>query len=191
MSKKLLGGIVAVLVVVVFCFQNCQKNPTANGMTSISSSQAQGKVNLQDENVSQIDFLIQENETVTRVSRTYQLVVNKTLKINLTSGVFQVVSDLGGAAAEYCLTNSLKDELVSLLKSSQICKSEAVSSGQVCAQVVKRPYAQVLTDINQYDLGGASDSCGSNSQDLCGSQASMLQGYLAALKSQYKNLICR
>ncbi|MBC7421647.1 MAG: hypothetical protein H7328_13040 [Bdellovibrio sp.] len=191
MTKKLLGLTCAGFIM-IFSFQNCQKVPLANDVAALPSVAQlnNSKIDLKDEKLNQVDFVITEKETVTRGSHTFDLMVNKTLQISLSSGVFQVVSDLGEGLVPYCLTESLRHELLSILKSSQICIAPDEPAGQVCAQVIKLPYAQILTDIDQYDLGSATDSCGSGAQDLCGSQADMLKGYVAALKTQYKSLSC-
>ena len=180
------------VLAIIFSFQNCQKAPHVDEISSMhlsSSHASSSKINLSSEQVQQIDVLIEEKETITRGGNTYDLMVNKMLEIDLKTGVFQVVSDLGGTPARYCLTESFKNELVSILKTSQICKSETVKD-RICAQVIKPAYAQILTDVGQYDLGQSADSCGSESNDLCGDQAKMLKGFIATLKTQYKTLNC-
>lgn len=188
MKLKLVGGLVLGLVI-MFSFQNCAQAPRADDISGQTSAFA-AKVDLQGEKLNQIDFLIQENESVSRAGRTYSLAVNKNLQVNLITGVMSVVSDLGGPATEFCLTEGLRNELISVLKASQICKKPEAPAGKLCTMVMKLPYAQIRTDVDQFDLGAANDGCGSGGVDLCGAQADMLKGYAAALKARYKSLSC-
>ncbi len=187
-SKKLFAGIFSAFLI-VFSFQNCSQAPRADEVT-YSAELTSMKVDLQSERMKQVDFLIQENESVTRAGRTYSIAVNKTLQVDLITGIFKIASDLGLDPNDYCLTDSLKQELLTILKGSQICKNPDIASDKVCTMVLKPSYAQILTDVDHYDLGSANNGCGAGSVDLCGSQPDMLKGFIAALKNQYKSLSC-
>lgn len=178
---------------IIFSFQNCQKAPHADEISSSGNTAAgssSSKIDLASESIHQIDFIIVEKETVTRAGRTFDLMVNKTLEINLRTGAFDVVSDFGGVAVKKCLTEDLKNELTAILKTAKICKIAAtVTADHVCTQSLKLPYAEILTDVGQYGLidGGV---CGEVSNELCGEHKTLLKGFIASLKTQYKNLNC-
>ncbi|MBC7459018.1 MAG: hypothetical protein H7235_12105, partial [Bdellovibrionaceae bacterium] len=87
-----LGAIVG--LVVLFSFQNCSKSKH-DDLTSDSTTSS-SKISLSSERVKQIDIVISELETLNRAGSSYDLMVNKTLEIDLDSGIFQVASDLGG-----------------------------------------------------------------------------------------------
>ncbi len=187
---KIMGAIVA-SIAIVFTFQNCQKAPFADEIASQYRSNPAQKIDLKNEKISQLDVFIDESETITRSGRSFQLMVTKTLQIDLNSGVLQAVSDSGGAPVQYCLNENLKNELLGILKTSQICKTPSTPpAGTMCSMAIIPAYAQLLTDVSQYNLGYANDGCKTNMDDLCGDKSAMLKGFIAALKTNYKTLIC-
>lgn len=184
-------------VVVTAAFQNCKQMKPGDGViaTQVPDGASDTVIDLSDKKILQVNFLIQEKQTINRSSGTYDSIVNKTLEINLDNSRINIVSDneveTADAPLALCLTNSLKNELESILQSSKVCKqSTNKTENQICTQVMKLPYAQIMTDQSQIDLGAASDGCGSNSSDLCGEQATVLKGYISNLKNIYKTLTC-
>jgi hypothetical protein len=189
MNIKILVAIIG-SALVIFSFQNCQKAPYADEVSSLKPS-VTAKVDLQNEKISQLNVYTQESEMVARQGRTYELYVSKTLQIDLATGQIQVVSDVSNVPIDYCLTDSLKNELLGILKTSKVCKTAAETApGVVCTMALIPPYAQLTTDAAQFNLGAASDGCRRNMDDLCGDQSAMLKGFIAALKTKYKSLTC-
>ena len=179
-----------VAVIILFSFQNCQKSPYADEIsTKVAANANANNVDLSKESLDQVSFIFSEKEVVTKNNQNFEIFINKSLEIDLASGVVHVLSDLGDAATA-CLTENLKQELVSILKSSQICQSAPGAPDQMCTQVITPAYAQIKTSKDQFDLGFSSNGCGHNVLDLCGEQAALLHGYIQALKNQYKNLSC-
>lgn len=177
-------------IVILFSFQNCQKSPYADEIsTLVTVNASSNQVDLSKESLDQVNFIVSEKEIVTKNNQNFEITVNKNIEIDLASGVVHILSDLGDSATA-CLTESLKLELVSILKSSQICQSEPGAPDQICTQVITPAYAQIKTSNDQFDLGFSSNGCGHNVLDLCGDQANLLHGYIQALKNQYKNLSC-
>ncbi len=192
---KYITAAVASLFVLLFSFQNCQKSPSAEDVTipavNISVGNSTAKVDLNQQIINNISFILQDSKVVTQAGNTYQINYFKTLQIDLNTGLLAESSDLDAQVNNYCLTNALKNELLSILKASQICQSGVNSSGnRMCSQMVKMPYAQLQTSTAQFNLGSATDSCDSNLVDLCGDQPSLLKGFIASLKNQYKQLNC-
>ena len=190
--KTAIASLVAVLVLLV-SFQNCQQPPhpdEINGKNVLASGVI-SKVDLNEERVKNVNFIFEDQTIVNRAGQDYTVKYNKTLQVDLTSGVIVQTSDLDAGSNQYCLTEDLRVELVSILKSSQVCKSGVKQqSGQVCAQSIKLAYAELLTDREEFQLGYATDACGSNSIDLCEGQSNLLKGYIQALKNQYSQLSC-
>lgn len=192
MKKVVVGAITAALII-LFSFQNCQKPPYPDVISSqnLQSVGSSDKIDLNQEAVDSVSFLVQETKIVTKAGNSYQINYNKILNINLKTGVLSEGSDLGSETVNYCLTESLKNELVSILKSSQVCRTQpSLPAGVVCTQAVKLPYAQVFTSREQFDLGSASDGCGSNGVDLCDDQSNFLKAYIEALNKQYQQMVC-
>lgn len=183
-------------VVVTAAFQNCKQMKPGDGViaTQVPDGASDTVIDLSDKKILQVNFLIQEKQTINRSSGTYDSIVNKTLEINLDNNRINVVSDneaeLADAQSSLCLTDSLKNELESILQSSKVCNESNKTENQICTQVMRLPYAQIITDQSQIDLGAATDGCGSNSYDLCGEQATVLKGYISNLKNIYKTLTC-
>jgi hypothetical protein len=190
---KWMGGAVAIVLAGFLAFQNCQQAPHPGDLSNAGQDSSDGnvtKTDLQGQKISEVHFLFSENESVNRNSGSYQLAVNKTLKIALPSGEVIVSSDLDRQTSRYCLTETLTNEVIHILKTSQVCKKPDPPPGQICTMVVKLPYAEIVAEKETFSLGGASDGCGSNSFDLCGEQAEVLQGFIASIKANYKSFSC-
>lgn len=193
---KIIGFSIAVGLITLLSFQNCQKAPyqdeinlAKNGTTSGNSSL---KVNLAEQRVSEVQFLSEENQSITKNGRTFTIVVNSTSFVDLATGKIKVVSDLDGGSQNYCLTEDLKNELLNIVKSSSVCKlGNQIPSGSACTQALKLPYARIVTTNEQFDLGGASDGCGSNAVDLCEQQPDLLKGFAANLRAKLATLGCQ
>ena len=193
MKRHVLASLVMVFVL-LFSFQNCQKTPfpdEINGQNFNSTNQE--KVDLSSESMESINFLIEATDTINHPSgHTYQVKYFKNLQIDLVTGIILESSDLNSNTANYCLTDELREELVHILSASQVCTTQPdIPANTVCTQVMKTPYAQLVTLKQQFDLGSASNGCGSNSVDLCGEQANLLKGYMISLKQQYQQLSCQ
>lgn len=189
--KKEVSGILASVFVLLISFQNCQKPPYPDELNSSIISAFSNRADLGLESIRAVVFLIPATQTVVKAGNNYQLNYNKVLTIDVNTGVMTESSDVVATTAEFCLTTVLKNELISILKSSQVCtKQPALPAGTICSQVLKLAYAQVLTSNAQYELGSASDGCGSNSVDLCDDQPNILKGYIEAVKNQYQQLSC-
>lgn len=192
---KTVLALVASVFVLLVSFQNCQKPPHPDEIASRDGAIAAGvvsKVNLNEESVQDVAFMVKAMTSVTHPSgHVYQVQHQKVLSIDLATGHMVVSSEMDNVTSTYCLTDEMKDELISLLSSSQVCKmGEQPSPGQLCAQSVQEPYAELQTDRSKFSLGYASDACGSNAVDLCGEQANMLKGYIQALNNQYASMAC-
>ncbi len=181
----------------LFSFQNCQKNLSIDGLSSaprgISLSSANpNKIALADERISAIDFLVSESQIVSKNNRTMSLILNKTFEIELATGKILVETDFDSGQKVYCLTEDLKAELDGILKSVSVCRSENDKPiDQVCTQVLKKPYAKILTDKNLFELGSATDGCGTGAVDLCADEPLLLKGFISHLKNKLDTLICK
>lgn len=191
--KTALTLVISVFVLLV-SFQNCQKPPHPDEIASRDGSYALGvvsKVDLNEESVQEAAFMVDGVTSVTHPSgHVYQVQHKKTLSVDLATGHMVVSSEMDGTTSTYCLTDEMKEELITLLRSSQVCQMGEPPQGQVCAQSVQEPYAELQTDRQKFSLGYASDACGSNAIDLCGEQVNMLKGYIQALNSQYSAMAC-
>lgn len=180
--------------ILLISFQNCQKPPHPDEIAgqNLYSSGTVNKVDLNQESVQTANFMVPDLKSVTHSSgNVYQVKYNKILNIDLASGAITETSDYDSSSRSFCLSDDMKDELVSLLKSSQVCQMGRQSAaGQVCDQSVRVAYAEIVTDREQYNLGWASDGCGNNSVDLCADQATHLKAYIQALNSQYESMSC-
>lgn len=191
-KTKTLGFVLA-LFVLLFSYQNCQKNQFDGGiLTQISNFDENKKlVDLANENISVVRFYLEDTKVIIRSGNSYQINYTKILKINLSNGKISESSDIDDITASYCLTEPLINELNSILKLSQVCQTQPnLPEGMMCTQVVKLPYAQIIIGDKQYDLGSASDGCGNNAVDLCGDQAALLKAYIENFKEQYTQMSC-
>lgn len=190
MKKEVASVAISVLVLLI-SFQNCQKPPYPDELNSSNISTFSNRADLGLESIRVVGFIVPATQTVIKAGNTYQINYNKVLTIDVNTGVITESSDIAATTAEFCLTAALKNELISILKSSQVCtRQPSLPAGTMCSQVLKLAYAQVVTSNAQYELGSASDGCGSNSIDLCDDQPNVLKGYIEAIKNQYQQLSC-
>ena len=189
--KKEVASIFASVLILLISFQNCQKPPYADEINGANIDAYSNSVDLGREVIQKVGFAFAATQTLIKAGNSYQVNYNKVLTIDVNSGAIIESSDIAPTKSDYCLSAALKNELVSILKSSQVCTRQPVlPAGTMCTQVLKLPYAQVVTAKAQYELGSATDGCGSNSVDLCDDQANILKGYIEALKKQYQQLSC-
>lgn len=181
-------------LVTLLSFQNCQKSPYQDEINTLTknavSVTSPNKINLSEQRVSQVDFLTQDAETIVKAGNTFSILVNKTEQVDLATGQIKVISDTSSDVQTYCLTESLKNELLNIVKSSSVCKGTSTQSGEVCVQSFKMPYARIITSGDQFDLGSAPSGCSSSAVDLCDDGASLLKGFAANLKSKLTTLVC-
>lgn len=191
---------IVIIIVTVFvaigAFQNCQNSQNRTSANQpATSQQVNGEKIIQPDlgraQINQVNVLFQEKQTVQRSSgSSYDLIANKTLKINLETSQIEAVTEGKEASEQYCLSEDLKSELLSILHASQVCQVPPAIQDQICTQVMVLPYAQIITSQEQVNLGEATDGCGSNKVNLCGDQTTVLQGYISHLKQVYSTLTC-
>jgi hypothetical protein len=180
-------------LVTLLSFQNCQKSPYQDEINLSKNGNVistANKINLNEQRMSQVNFFYTEATTVTKNQHTFSMMAQVSQKIDLATGEITVDSDASDYVQTFCLTDDLKNELLSILNSSQICKAGAAPADRVCTAVYKVPYAQIFTTNDKYDLGSATDGCNSNAVDLCDSQSSLLKGFAANLKNKISKLNC-
>lgn len=193
MSKYLIAVLVGVFTL-LFSFQNCQKSPQSEDvLTQFLSAKPEGsEADLSQASIEALDVITKDSKVmVSQSGHNIQLIYDVVLKINLKTGLMTELNEQSSGAVQYCLTQSLRDELVTLLKSSYVCKTQPeIDPSVLCTQVLQPEYARVYTTQNQYNLGSATDGCGHNKIDLCGEQADLLKGFIANLKVNYKQMTC-
>lgn len=192
MKTAAASSIIAVFIL-LFSFQNCQnsQHPDEVHDQALNTVGSSSSVELNQKAIESISFIIKDSKIITKAGNTYELVYNKTLQLDLKTGIIVETSDSDNETANYCLSESLKNELISILKSSKVCQTQPnLPEGTICSQAMKLPYAQLFTDKEQYDLGSATDGCGSNSIDLCEDQSNLLKGYIENLKKEYQQMGC-
>ena len=189
--KKEVSSILVAVFILLISFQNCQKPPYPDELNSSNINAFSNRTDLGLEAIRVAVFMIPATQTVVKAGNSYQINYNKVLTIDVNTGVITESSDVAATTTEFCLNSALKSELISILKSSQVCtKQPVLPPGTMCSQVLKLAYAQVVTSNAKYELGSASDGCGSNSVDLCDDQPNILKGYIEAIKNQYQQLSC-
>jgi hypothetical protein len=186
---KIAIGVAALAVVGLFAFQNCNKVPSANA--GQNPEQSVSKYSLPVDDIASVNFYISGVSTVTKAGRTFSLKYNKTLKVDPDSGEIIEANDLNSDTNIYCMPEDVRQELLNIFASSQVCKTQPqLSPDQVCTQVYKTPYCEIAVGEEITALGSASDGCGSNSVDLCDGQKTVLQDFIQKLSSSYTSYKC-
>lgn len=199
MSK--LQSTIVFIGLLLFGFQNCsisqepkweQNANTVSGTTTTfgasgNSSTTQTQFG-QQSNIQKVIFY--DIETANMANTKITVAENKYV-IDFASGQVQLLDADEKFLQHYCLTEKLKADLTHILYGSKVCKSNPqLPEGTVCAEIFKMPYAEVETNSDVVPLGSASNSCGSNSIDLCGDQAAILKNWFNDLKLQREQLNC-
>ncbi len=183
-------------ILVLFSFQNCQKSPAPDELQFYSKSvqlQPAGStnINLAGQKLNTFEFVGRENEQTEKNGTVFTIVTDKIYQFDFFTGKMTSESEFTQVQKHYCLTESLKSELIGILKASSICAiTKTVAENQVCTQSLQTGYAKVTTNQAQYNLGAATDGCGSHSVDLCDDNANLLKGFISHLKSQLNSLGC-
>jgi len=196
-----LQSIIVFVGLLLFGYQNCsvsteskwaQNGNTVSGTTttfgSSGSSSTMQTVFGQQSNVQKVSFYDREP-----VSATNSKIVSAENRyvIDFNSGQVQLLDADEKFVRNYCLSEKLKTELTNILYSSKVCKNNPqLPEGTVCAEIFKMPYAEVETSNDVVPLGSASNSCGSNSIDLCDDQANVLKNWFKDFKSKLEQLNC-
>lgn len=174
--------------IILFSYQNCSY-PKEKSTPSENSNQISILAN---ENVRSITFLSTENTVVQQNSKTFTLVSQNSYFVDYASGEITKSVQATSSNENYCLSESLLNELHDIISSSTVCKIENKQlDGQVCSQAYRYGYAQIQTGKETLDLGSGSDGCMTNKIDLCKQSSSdMLKGWFLAIKNQLSHLNC-
>ncbi len=178
--------LIVVPFLLIFGYQNCQKSNFDSASTlinpseSISASDAQ-IIPLANEKLERLQFKFNESNTSQPVKH----------DVDLITGTVYVThpgqNDL--VAVKYCLTSDSLKEINQLFYSDSICKSSLIRKDVVCAQVIQAGYASLLTNREEFELGSATDSCGSRKIDLC-KNSELVKAWLEKTKSQAAQSSC-
>lgn len=184
-------GVLGLCVLLVF--QNCNKGPGAgNEPLKVGSMlTVNEKQDLKQKNLTSIAFFVQDVQTVEKGQNKFQMKYTRTLDVDLSNGAIEESSDLKSSVDTYCMPLAWRNELNTILKSSEVCQyNPEILPETVCAQVITQPYAELRADEISYDLGAASDSCGSNKIDLCDQQSVSLQDFMKRLNASFSQMQC-
>lgn len=196
MNRNQIAFIVVPLLL-IFGYQNCQKanlNASQNENDIISESPTAQNLqvrNLENERIESLQFKSREISQVNHNGGTYSLVSYLIYDFDIGTGEFYVINEEAQTNVRYCLNDIFKNQVVTLLYASSVCKGGAIlSADQMCTQAIQDGYANLITQREQFRLGYASDGCGSNAVDLCDGSAD-LKNWFASVKSQLSNFKCQ
>lgn len=196
-----LQSIIVFVSLLLFGYQNCsvsteskwaQNANTVSGTTTTfgasGSSSTIQTVFGQQSSVQKISFY--DRESVSATNSKIVSVENRYV-IDLNSGQIQLLDADEKFVRHYCLNEKFKTDLANILYGSKVCKTNPqLPEGTVCAEIFKMPYAEVETENDVVPLGSASNSCGSNSIDLCDDQSGVLKNWFKEFKTQLEQLNC-
>lgn len=184
-------------IVVTLAFQNCSPHSMDSGLiTRDSSSLTFGDTSLP--RLTPLDSILDEVKIleIPRVSFSSDDDPEKTglndayaLRVDLMTGMIDLVDrNDASVLASRCLSLTSRDEVVTILQSSQLC--EQGRPDKLCAQRYTPEYASLIANAKVIPLGEELDSCGSGKKDLCGESAVMLKGFIKFVKSNWQDMSC-
>ena len=198
MSNSLKSQSILLLVaVVLFGYQNCSQDykNSWDGNYSNTNKATSGTTQTQQPAKSfadKVSFFVQPNTTLSKTadSISFPTEPNK-LVIDLFTGVMEEITYNNQFVNRYCLPSAILQNMNSLLEQKLICKKGSLATDQICAQVMKMPYAALIKGSDVLELGMATDSCGSNSVDLCEDGSDLLKSLNQKIQKEKSTYICR
>ncbi len=188
---KIYFGFGAIAIVAVLAFQNCNKRPSSIDESAGQQEALVNRVDMSVADVSKIDFYVPDVQTAGKPGHTYSLKYNKTLSINMITGVITESNDVNSSTRTYCLPEEMKAELVAILEASQVCMwGNTSGSGVMCGMAMQLPYAEVRMGNEIMGLGSATDTCGNNAVNLCDSRDEVLKAFIDKLNANYSSYSC-
>lgn len=112
------------------------------------------------------------------------------LRVNLDTGAIELFDRAdGNTLANRCLSSASMDEVLAILRSSQLC--EQGRSDKLCAQRYTPEYASLVANGKVIPLGEEFDICGSGKKDLCGEATQALRGFVDFVKANWQDMSCQ
>ena len=164
---KLLVLACAALIASFFSFQYFSKNNT--NKSKLDNDYVVTELgDLSQKNLLSAVIVIEDLKTLKKADFSYQVKFNKTLNLNLQNGKVIERTDLDATENIFCLSAEALQSLNAVLIKSKVCKFEKKQvTDQICAQIIKPAYLDLLTSTENYQLGYAPDSCANVTIDLC------------------------
>lgn len=188
--------LIVVPFLLIFGYQNCQKSSFDPATTNLKnpsesvSTQNEQTIVLANESLQGLQFKASQVSQVVHGSSTVSVVKSLVYSFDLANGEFHVVDQSAQTDLKYCLSESLKSQVTALLSAASVCKGgPKVADGAVCTQAIQEGYANIITNRDEFQLGSASDGCGSNSVDLCDGSV-QLKDWFANVQSSLGSLSC-
>lgn len=188
--------LIVVPFLLIFGYQNCQKSsfdPAAPNLKNPSesvSTQDQQTIVLANESLQGLQFKTSQVSQVPHGSTTVSVIKDLIYSFDLANGEFHIVDQGAQTDLKYCLSESLKSQVSTLLSSSSVCKGgPKVADGTVCTQAIQKGYANIITNRDEFHLGSASDTCGSNAVDLCDGSVE-LKAWFTGVQGSLGSLSC-
>lgn len=155
-------------IISFFAFQhyNKGKSQKSAGYSDYSVTEL---ADLSQQNLLSAIFYVDAVKTLQKANHSYQVKHQKILNLNLQSGKIIEKNDLDADEKVFCLGAESLQALNGLLLQTKVCKFDKKESSDniVCAQVVKPAYLDLMTTVENYQLGFAADSCETSTVDLC------------------------
>lgn len=176
-------------IILLFSYQNCSRNNFTE-KTSLDSQDTDSK-KLSDLQVQQVKFYTQQDREMQKGTHKFLVKTTNSYSLDPETGILAEYDESTDSLSTYCLSTELLAQMRSLVSNSSVCKSnDVVPEGTVCAQVIQRPYAEIVTPNEVIQLGYASDACGANKVDLCSDQPDVFKAWISTVQSQLPQLQC-
>lgn len=159
---------VIAFVISFFAFQhyNKSKSQKSAGYSDYSVTEL---ADLSQKNLLSAIFYVDAIKILQKAKHSYQVKHQKILTLNLQSGKIIEKNDLDAEEKSFCLGVELLEVLNVLLLQAKVCKFDKKESSEavICMQVVKPAYLDIMSLIENYQLGFVLDGCGTSMVDLC------------------------
>ena len=196
MALKSVLLIVLPVLVLLFCYQNCQKPPYSdviNGSQNAAISSVDQKIisDLDQSAVQQIVFNERMPIQMNQSGKVYTLQDLVQFSVDFQSGVVEQLTSQNKLLAKYCLNLESIKSLKALLAAGKVCEFRASgAANQVCSQMATPGYAKLSTNQGDLEVGFASDSCGSVRTDFCDDRGANIKAWFTEFKANLIHLSC-
>lgn len=188
------------IVVLLFCYQNCQKAPYADEINPANSvnqnvqNPVPGQKVIAEIDESKLQNLVFTDRMPVQMNhsgKTYTLLDLVQFSIDWQSGVVEQLTSQNQLLGKYCLSKESLDILKGLLNAGQVCEyHNAAAANQVCAQMAVPGYMKLFTTGGEVEVGSQSDSCGTKRTDFCDDRGASLKDWFNELKANLNSLSC-
>jgi hypothetical protein len=198
MTLQSIAFIVLPVIILLFCYQNCQPPPYSDVINGSQPAVAQSPsvdekiiADLDTSDVKNVVFNERMPIQMNQSGKVYTLQDLVQFSIDLQTGVIQQLTSQNNLMAKYCLSSEPLEALKTILQAGKVCEYRSSGSpNQLCSQIIIPGYAKLGTSQGDLEVGFSIDSCGTLTTDFCDDRGAAMKEWFVLLKSNLSKINC-